>query len=144
MYSYLSHWMQSWNILHIVKDNKTYKAIKQASFSDFILYLRKTPSKRKLLIREKKGSTNFSLIRSFDCTTFYHTVSKNPLTLCSPWKQQRYSFIAWTLHTCLLRRKKIITNRVIILFMSYNSSSLRFLLIGDMRQHMSQKHCNRI
>ena len=67
MYSYLSHWMQSWNILHIVKDNKTYKAIKQASFSYFILYLRKTPSKRKLPIREKKGATNFSLIRSFDC-----------------------------------------------------------------------------
>ena len=67
MYSYLSQWMQSWNILHIVKDNKTYKAIKQASFSYFILYLRKTPSKRKLPIREKKGATNFSFIRSFDC-----------------------------------------------------------------------------
>ena len=42
--------------------------MKQASFSYFILYLRKTPSKRKLPIREKKGATNFSLIRSFDCT----------------------------------------------------------------------------
>ena len=63
--------MQSWNILHIVKDNKTYKAIKQASFSYFILYLRKTPSKRKLPIREKKGATNFSLIGSFDCIKVY-------------------------------------------------------------------------
>ena len=59
--------MQSWNILHIVKDNKNYKAIKQASFSDFILYIRKTPYKRKLPIREKKGATIFSLIQSFDC-----------------------------------------------------------------------------
>ena len=41
--------------------------MKQASFSYFILYLRKTPSKRKLPIREKKGATNFSLIGSFDC-----------------------------------------------------------------------------
>ena len=51
--------MQSWNILHIVKDNKNYKAIKQASFSDFILYIRKTPYKRKLPIREKKGRDQF-------------------------------------------------------------------------------------
>ena len=55
-------------LIQWIKDNKTYKAIKQASFSYFILYLRKTPSKRKLPIREKKGATNFSLIRSFDCT----------------------------------------------------------------------------
>ena len=70
--------------MHIVKDNKTYKAIKQASFSDFILYIRKTPYKRKLPIREKKGATNFSLTRSFDCTFVREAVYRNmrSVTLC--------------------------------------------------------------
>ena len=51
-----------------LRDSAKSQAMKQASFSYFILYLRKTPNKRKLPIREKKGATNFSLIRSFDCT----------------------------------------------------------------------------
>ena len=89
MYSYLSHWMQSWNILHIVKDNKTYKAIKQATFSYFILYRRKTPGKRKLPIREKKGATNFSLIRSFDCTSHRNFACKFAFFWCQLKKKWR-------------------------------------------------------